>query len=229
MDHAFTVIWIGAKLPERRPIMQPGEEAFCICAICGASWNDHGEPNESQWEWRNEWDALLVRDGQEVKSPPFGIVDGTYPLRLKAADYPCEIVLLAACMVYRDQDSGLVSQSDADFAKKYGYGVSTVRRARTKLIEKRLLFPEGRHSNLSGSANSYLMPPAVNFNASRAERRAKASARRPARNATNQSSSVSVARPSQDHVTADLPAEERAANLKRLAAMTKSGSTANHA
>jgi hypothetical protein len=93
LGHAFTVIWIGAKLPDRRPIMQAGEEARCICAVCGRSWAEHGKPDESQWEWRNEWGALLVCDGREVKSPPFGIIDATYPLRLKGAGYPCEIVL----------------------------------------------------------------------------------------------------------------------------------------
>ena len=68
----------------------------------------------------------------EVKSPPFGIVDTSWPMFFKEAGFPCEIVyVLPNAWLVCNQDTAPVvfPQQDIEFAKKYGYGERTVPRA----------------------------------------------------------------------------------------------------
>lgn len=162
----------------------------------------------------------------EYANPAFGIVDASWPMRLKEAGKPCEDVYLEECKVRRNKDTGVVFPfQDAEFAKKYGYGVSTVRRARNKLLEKKLLFLVERHSNQEGSANSYRLPEAVCFNEHRAKRKAANAAKRlpkPRSTPAPWASDPIGARPSQDPISEDLPKEQREASLKFFRAVAHS-------
>jgi hypothetical protein len=124
-------------------------------------------------------------------------------------------------MVHRDKDTGLVSFPDAYFGKKYGYGESTIRRARKALIEKGLLCLEKRHSNDEDSSNSYSLPPTPDWDAHKAKRRAAASARRQAGPQVAQPAPVGGATAAQDAVSAAMtPEEQEASDLAREVALS---------
>lgn len=208
MNHPFTVIWIGAKLPDRRPIMRPGEEALCICAVCERSWVEHGEPDESHWEWRK------LELAEAVAEAPWGIFDPSWFYELHKLSVS-EIAVFLAFVAYRNGNSGESAPSLATVFALTGVSRRSIYRCIAKLVAIGLLTLARKRSGRKGDSNVYRLPPTLRHDeimAKLKERKAPFEPQRP----TRRSNDVSVPRPFQDSITPDLPEAKRRENMKRL-------------
>ena len=79
--------------------LAPGEEALCICAVCERSWVEHGEPDESHWEWRK------LELAEAVAEAPWGIFDPSWFYELHKLSVS-EIAVFLAFVAYRNGNSG---------------------------------------------------------------------------------------------------------------------------
>jgi len=211
MDHAFTVIWIGAKLPERRPITQPGEEAFCICVVCERSWTEHGKPDESQWQWHECELAVTIAEA------PWGIFDPSWFHGLRNLN-ASELDVFLAFVAYRNGNSGESAPSVATIFALTGVSRRSIYRCIAKLAKIGLLTLVRKRSGRKGESNVYRLPPTLRHDEIMAQvRERKAPSER--QRLTFRGSDVPVPRPSQDRITPDLPEAERRENIKRLAEM----------
>lgn len=208
MNHPFTVIWIGDKLPDHRPILQAGEEARCVCEICERSWIEHGKPEESEWEWR------ACRRAEVIADAPWGVFDPSW------FHYLCkmtlgEIEVFLVFVNYRNGESGESAPGVANVMALTGLSKSSADHIVSKFVKVGLLTLLRKHTGKSNEHNVYSLPPTTRHDeimAKFAQRKATTNPKRP----SFRGNDVAVPRPSQDAITPDLPEGDRSENLRRL-------------
>ncbi len=216
MNHPFTVIWIGDKFPDRRPIMQPGEADRCVCEVCERSWVDHGRPDESQWKWHK------LELAEAVAEAPWGIFDPSWfhDLRDLSAS---EIAVFLAFASYRSAATGESAPGVANVVALTGVSERTARRAIAKLVRVGLLTLVRRRSGRKGESNVYRSAPTVRHDEIMAKLADRKSARAPASSARPTASTTAGARPSQDPISPPISAAEREAGERVLKRIKREG------
>lgn len=217
-DHAFTTSWHGTKPGER---FTPLIRLICKCAYreggttCLRSWAEHGKPAPSEWRW-HEMDAANA-----INQAPWGILDPSWFHGLRELNAG-EVRVFLAFVTARNASSGESAPSVAFILATTGVSRSTVTRSIAGLIKVGLLTLVRRRSGRPLDADTYRLAPALRHEeimAAKAERERKATASpKPTSAGHNNGAPTGGARPSQDQITPDLPLEERAANMKPLAA-----------
>jgi hypothetical protein len=216
MNHPFTVIWIGDKFPDRRPIMQPGEADRCVCEVCESSWAEHGRPDESQWKWHK------LELAEAVVEAPWGIFDPSWFHDLRDLN-ASEIRVFLAFASYRNGVTGESAPGVANVVALTGVSERTTRRAIAGLVRVGLLTLLRRRSGRRGEPNVYRLAPTLRHDQIMAKVAERKAATSPASSARPTASATGGARPSQDPISPPISAAEREAGERVLERIKREG------